>query len=253
MLFRTSPPLPPALSIPAIHVDHIKPEPLDSAEEESQQNADNYYHLSGNPSPKIEPVEDACYLLPVGAALDNFEQQPQYQAMMPQKLERSPHSSPLPPNTPSISMHHQSSSPILKPHQKRKVQMEKRETSLLESQARDNHLSAKSVESVTTGTTIWTDTWGLNAELKIDSSVHSATRGFPTSKMLQSISRESISWVSIWKLLGRNLPPQGWPLILWLLRVISLSCLWQVDPLEAERNDCFTSIYLLKPKQIKYQ
>ena len=122
MLFRTSPPLPPALSIPAIHVDHVKPEPLDSAEEESQHNADNYYHLSqsGNPSPKIEPVEDACYLLPVGAALDNFEQQPQYQAMMPQKLESSPHSSPLPPNTPSISMHHQSSSPILKPPPKKK-------------------------------------------------------------------------------------------------------------------------------------
>jgi len=118
---RTSPPpLPPPLSIPSIHVDHVKPEPVDSAEEESQHYS---YQLgqSGNQTPKIEPVEEACYLLPVGAALDNLEQQPPteplYQLLVPQKLEIS---SPLPPNTPSMPMHHQSSSPILKPPPKKK-------------------------------------------------------------------------------------------------------------------------------------
>ena len=94
---------------------------MDSAEEESQHNPEHYYQLGQ--TPKIEPVEDACYLLPVGATLDNLEQEqeaqtePVFQLMIPQKLEVS---SPLPPNTPSIPMHHQSSSPILKPPPKKK-------------------------------------------------------------------------------------------------------------------------------------
>ena len=58
---------------------------MDSAEEEPQQhNPEHYYQLSqhsGNQTPKIEPVEDACYLLPVGATLENLEQE-QAQALL---------------------------------------------------------------------------------------------------------------------------------------------------------------------------
>ena len=102
----------------------MKPEPVDSAEEESQHNPEHFYQLSqsGNQTPKIEPAEDACYLLPVGATLNNLEEEqpqpePLYQLILPPKLEIS---STLPPNTPSIPIQHQSSSPILQPPPKKK-------------------------------------------------------------------------------------------------------------------------------------
>ena len=108
MIRRTSP---PALSIPTIHVNHVKPEPLDIVEQDSEPGSSSdhtYQHSRDENRPiKVERVEEgASFLLPVGAILEPIDQHPQadplYQTMMPQKLEGNQKFSHLLPNTPSI-------------------------------------------------------------------------------------------------------------------------------------------------------
>ena len=101
-----------------IHVNHVKPEPLDTVEQEPSSSSDQPYQYSRdeNRPIKVERVEEgASFLLPVGALLEHPQADPLYQTMMPQKHGGNQKFSHLLPNTPSMEVQDKSSTPRSNP------------------------------------------------------------------------------------------------------------------------------------------